>query len=180
MVMGKGNYCLCSIMSARVLHPPQAVKAMLPSLRILVNVPCQRLDLLSEKGKILASYPVSTSRFGLGTEEGSFRTPTGRFRICEKIGAGEPAWTIFQGRIPTGCLAEPGGEEDLILSRILWLEGLDPENASTRERYIYFHGTNQEALIGTPASHGCIRLRNLEMIDLFNRVEAGTAVEIRP
>ena len=146
--------------------------------KIFVNATRQRCELLSPQGAILASYPVSTSRFGLGTEAGSFRTPTGNFLISEKIGDGEPAGMIFKGRVATGMLAQPGGEEDHILSRILWLKGLDPENSNTHERYIYFHGTNQEELIGSPASHGCIRLRNLEMIDLYERVCVGDSVKI--
>lgn len=150
------------------------------SPRLLVDVPRQRLILLSKEGFAEGSWPVSTSRFGLGSEEGSFRTPTGRFRIAQKIGAGSPAWMIFKSRIPTGILATPGGKEDHVLTRILWLEGLDPENANTHDRYIYIHGTNQETLIGTPASHGCVRLRNREMIELFERVEEGDSVTILP
>lgn len=144
---------------------------------LTVSVTRQAADLL-EHGIVTASWDVSTSRFGLGTEEGSFRTPTGRFRICEKIGDGAPAWSIFKSRTATGGMATPGGEEDLVLTRILWLEGLDPANANTRCRYIYIHGTNREDLIGTPASHGCIRLRNTEMIALFDLVSEGTPVEI--
>ena len=149
-------------------------------LYLVVEVSSQQLNILSVTGEILLSYPVSTSRFGLGFEEGSFKTPTGKFQIFEKIGAGAPPLMIFKGRIATGILAQRGGDEDLILSRILWLEGLDPENSNTNERYIYFHGTNQEELIGTPASHGCIRLCNSEMIDLFELVSIGDGVEIRP
>ena len=140
----------------------------------------QKLSLLSDKGETIASYPISTSKFGLGVEEGSFRTPTGRFQISDKIGEGEPAWMSFKGRVPTGMIASSGGEEDLILSRILWLHGIDPDNANTRDRYIYIHGTNQEEQIGKQASHGCIRLLNLDMIELFNRVKIGDFVEIRP
>lgn len=147
----------------------------LPLLR--VDVRKQTLDLV-EEGIISLSYPVSTSKFGLGFEEGSFRTPTGRFRIAEKIGHGAPSGMIFRSRLPVGTISGQGGEDDLVLTRILWLDGLDPENANTRERYIYVHGTNQEHLIGTPASHGCIRLCNQDMIDLFNRVPEGTPVEI--
>jgi lipoprotein-anchoring transpeptidase ErfK/SrfK len=147
-------------------------------IKLRVSIAEQRLDLLSPDGSVTASWPVSTSLLGTGTAEGSFRTPVGNFRICEKIGAGEPAWTIFRGRVSTGQIAQSAGDEDLILSRILWLEGLDPENHNTRERYIYLHGTNQETLIGTPASHGCIRLQNDHIIELFDRVEAGTLLEI--
>jgi lipoprotein-anchoring transpeptidase ErfK/SrfK len=145
---------------------------------LLVDVARQDLELM-EGEVVTATWPVSTSRFGLGFEEGSFRTPTGRFRIAEKIGDGAPAGMIFRSRIATGKVADQGGEEDLVLTRILWLEGLDPHNANTRQRYIYIHGTNQEHLIGTPASHGCIRLRNNDMIDLFDRVNEGTHVEIK-
>ena len=131
-----------------------------------------------QNGETLKSWPVSTSRFGLGFEPGSFKTPTGRFAVTEKIGAGAPLWAEFKSRQPTGRLAEPGGESDDVLTRILWLEGLDPENANTRERYIYFHGTNREDLVGTPASHGCVRLRNEDMVELFDLVPEGTPVVI--
>lgn len=154
--------------------PPEATTS--PDL-LLVEVKTQTVKLLAG-GRILAVYPVSTASAGVGFEEGSNKTPTGRFRIAEKIGDGASPWMIFRSRIPTGRIADPGGEEDLILTRILWLEGLDPENANTRERYIYFHGTNREDLVGTPASHGCIRLRNEDMITLFDTVAVGTGVEI--
>lgn len=85
---------------------------------------------------------------------------------------------IFKSRKPTGEIALLGGETDHVLTRILWLGGLDPENRNTRDRYIYIHGTNQENLIGTPASHGCIRLRNADVITLFDAVEVGDYVEI--
>lgn len=146
-----------------------------PSIRI--RVPEQRLDLL-EDGRVRATYPVSTSKFGLGTEPGSYRTPTGRFVVEEMIGGGAKPWSEFRGRIPTGRIAEAGGEEDGILTRILWLGGRDPENANTRDRYIYIHGTNQEAQIGTPASHGCIRMKNADILDLYLRVQPGIPVEI--
>ena len=148
-----------------------------PSQSLLVDTKTQTLRVVGESGDGPV-YPVSTSKFGLGFEEGSFRTPTGRFRIAEKIGQGAPPWMTFKSRLPTGLLAAPGGDEDLVLTRILWLEGLDPENANTRSRYIYLHGTNQEELIGTPSSHGCVRLRNDDMVDLFDRVTVGTPVLI--
>lgn len=142
-----------------------------------VDVASQSVRLLRD-GVAVKSWPVSTSRYGLGFEPGSFKTPTGRFSVAEKIGAGAPLWSEFKSRQPTGRLAEPGGESDGVLTRILWLAGLDPENANTRERYIYFHGTNREDLIGTPASHGCVRLRNEDMAELFELVPEGTPVVI--
>jgi UDP-N-acetylmuramate--alanine ligase len=146
--------------------------------RMLIDVQRQRLDLI-ENGRITATYPVSTSSRGTGTDEGSFKTPTGRFRIHAKIGDGAPPWMSFKGRLPTGEIAQPGGDEDLILSRILWLDGLDRENSNTRDRYIYIHGTNQETLIGSPASHGCIRLLNSDVIELYDRVEEGDLLVIK-
>ncbi len=148
-----------------------------PPISIRVSVPDQRLDLL-EAGAVIASWPVSTSRYGLGSEPGSYRTPTGRFEIAESIGGDAPPWAAFKSRVPTGEIARPGGDDDGILSRILWLHGLDPGNANTRDRYIYIHGTNQESLIGTPASHGCVRMRNADIVALFDRVGPGTPIEI--
>lgn len=142
-----------------------------------VDISRQMLD-LRRHGVPLKSWPVSTSRFGVGSEAGSFKTPSGRFVVQEKIGAGAPLWAEFKSRQATGNIASPGGDNDGILTRILWLSGLDSENANTRDRYIYFHGTNREDLIGTPASHGCIRLRNADIAELFNLVPEGTRVVI--
>lgn len=149
-----------------------------PAISLRVSVRDQKLEILAD-GAPVASYPISTSKYGLGTEPDSFRTPTGRFVIDEMIGADAPPWAAFKARQPTGEIATPGGEEDGILTRILWLAGAEPHNANTRGRFIYIHGTNQEALIGTPASHGCVRMRNADVIDLFDRVRPGTPVEIR-
>lgn len=146
-------------------------------ISIHVSVRNQQLDLL-EGGRVVASYPISTSKFGLGSEPGSYKTPVGRFLIEKKFGDGAPAWAVFKSRQATGDLAVEGGDEDAILSRILWLGGKEPHNANTRERYIYIHGTNQESLIGSPASHGCVRMRNADIIDLYDRVSPGTEVVI--
>ena len=124
------------------------------------------------------TYPVSTSRFGIGTEEGSFKTPVGRFRVAEKIGGDMSADTIFQSRVPL----KPGDPlprtEDLVMSRILWLDGLDEHNANTRQRFIYIHGTIHEGKIGSPASCGCIRMRNADVVELFDLVDHDTPVII--
>jgi L,D-transpeptidase YbiS len=146
-------------------------------LRLQVDVGRQVLEIFRD-GAVACAYPVSTSRFGLGSEPGSYKTPLGRFCIGEKIGADAPAGAVFKARRPTGEIAEPNGPEDRVLTRILWLEGLEPHNANTRERYIYIHGTNQEDLIGTPASCGCVRMRNADIISLFESVACGTPVEI--
>ncbi|MCK9590295.1 MAG: L,D-transpeptidase [Terrimicrobiaceae bacterium] len=148
-----------------------------PDCSLRVDVARQALHLLSN-GVVVKSWPVSTSKFGLGSEPGSFKTPVGRFRISEKIGAAAPAWSVFKSRLPTGEISAPGGEQDGVLTRILWLEGLEESNRNTRDRYIYIHGTNQEHLIGQPASHGCIRLRNEDVMELFSMVPDGAGVEI--
>ncbi len=125
--------------------------------------------------------PISTSSFGLGEEPESHKTPRGKHRIAAKIGEGAAPGTRFVGRVPTGEVwtkDSPKTEEDLVLTRILWLEGVEPYNTGSKDRFIYFHGTNREDLIGTPASHGCIRLRNADIATLFERVEVGTPVEI--
>jgi len=146
-------------------------------VEIRVDVAKQTIHLLS-KGEIVKSWPVSTSQFGLGFEPGSFKTPTGRFRIAEKIGDGALPWAAFKNRLPTGKMGSPDSGEDGVLTRILWIEGLDPENANTKDRFIYIHGTNQEDRIGSPASHGCIRLRNSDVMELFSLVPAGTPLSI--
>ena len=126
----------------------------------------------------MESYPISTSRFGLGSEEGSLKTPLGRFQIGEKIGADFPEGTVFRSREPLSPNESTGLTDDLVLSRILWLEGLEEHNANTRERFIYIHGTNHEDEIGEPASHGCIRMKNSDLIALFERVPLGAEVVI--
>jgi L,D-transpeptidase YbiS len=144
---------------------------------LVVDVATQKLRVMDGR-KVAAEFPVSTSKFGLGFQEGSYQTPTGKFRIARKIGGSAPPWTIFRARKNTGRKAKPGGDEDLVLTRILTIDGLEPRNANSLARYIYIHGTNQEHLIGTPASHGCVRLRNADMIALHRMVRAGTPVRI--
>jgi L,D-transpeptidase YbiS len=146
-------------------------------LRLRVNVSRQTLEVL--RGELIEkTYPISTSRFGLGTEPGSYRTPLGRFQVSEKYGHDTPLGAVFKSRLPTGEISPQGGDEDLVLTRILWLDGLDPDNANTKARYIYIHGTNHEALLGTPASHGCVRMANADIAELFPLIPEGTSVEI--
>jgi len=133
--------------------------------------------LLKKEEAVLMEAPISTAANGPGFEEGSHRTPTGNFIVRERIGEGAPRCTRFKGRVPKKVWR---GEksDDAILSRILWLEGLDGENANSYARYIYFHGTHAEDLIGHEASHGCIRLRNDDMLRLFDLCPLFTRVHI--
>ena len=144
---------------------------------IHVSIREQQL-VLKENEEPIRTYPVSTSRFGIGTEEGSFKTPTGRFRVAGKIGSDMPKGTVFVGRIPLQSEEALPPTEDLITSRILWLDGLDEQNANTRDRFVYIHGTRHEDKIGTAASHGCVRMRNADVIELFEMVDEGTPVVI--
>ena len=148
-------------------------------LKIEISVRDQRLTLRNGRKKV-AAYPVSTSRFGLGSKKGSFKTPTGKFRVAEKIGEEMPPGTVFKSRRPVKATKKMLRKDDLVMTRILWLDGLEPRNANTYDRYVYIHGTNHEEEIGTATSHGCVRMRNADVIELFERVEEGTPVEIRP
>lgn len=155
--------------------------------RVRVDLRRQTLELI-ERARVLLSYPVSTSAKGAGEREGSEQTPRGLHEIRAKIGAGAPAGTVFVERRPTGEICTPDRvraepERDWILSRVLWLRGLEPGrnrfgDVDSMRRYIYIHGTPHESSIGTPASHGCIQMRNADVIELFDRVEPGTLVEI--
>jgi len=148
-------------------------------MQIKVSIADQKLTLL-ESDDPLVSYTISSAANGLGFEEGSYCTPTGRFEVCEKIGEGEQPGTIFKSRLPTGLWDGQPVDSDLVLTRILRLHGLDPENANSLERFIYIHGTNQEHLLGQPASCGCIRMGNEDVIDLYERIEVGTFMVIEP
>src|SRR5581483_4160471 len=144
---------------------------------IHVSIQDQVLTLREDETPI-RSYPVSTSRFGIGTEEGSFKTPVGRFRVADKIGGDMPAGTIFRSRVPLKPDDPHPPTDDLVMSRILWLDGLDEHNANTRDRFIYIHGTKHENKIGSPDSCGCIRMRNADVVELFDLVDHDTPVII--
>ena len=155
---------------------------------ILVDIGQQRLFLLDSRGDLIISYPISSSSYGEGQIENSFKTPLGNHIIKEKIGADASKNIIFKERINTGRFAEIyhndyDSEDDHVTSRILWLEGTEEGfnkggNVDSFYRYIYIHGTPEEGLIGEKASHGCIRMFNQDVIELFSLVEKGTKVNI--
>ncbi|HUJ69135.1 MAG TPA: L,D-transpeptidase, partial [Syntrophorhabdales bacterium] len=152
---------------------------------LVQSIEAQRL-LVCEGQTIVERYDASTSRFGYGIRENSFKTPIGLHRIKEKIGAGAPPGRIFRGRMDTGVDWNGASIEDnLILTRILRLEGLEEginkgPGVDSFERFIYIHGTNREDLIGTPLSAGCLALRNRDIVRLFEIVREGTLVYIEP
>ena len=139
-------------------------------MHIYISIGEQKLRLF-EGEALVAEYVVSSAANGIGFEEGSYCTPTGRFEVSEKIGDGEALGTIFKSRKPMGVWDGTPSDDDMILSRILRLNGLDAENANSMERYIYVHGTNHEALLGEPTSHGCIRMANADIAEIFDRIE---------
>jgi lipoprotein-anchoring transpeptidase ErfK/SrfK len=157
-------------------------------MKIAIHIPSQTLELFDGAGRLLHRYPVSTGANGAGEKSGSFCTPRGRHIIRAKIGAGQPPNTVFVRRRPTGEIYTPelGAQypgRDWILTRILWLSGCEPGynrlgSCDTMRRYIYIHGTPDETPLGEPGSKGCVRMRNRDLIALFDLVPAGVAVEL--
>ena len=157
-------------------------------MRINVSIHDQTLQLFDETGTLLREYPVSTALNGAGEQKGSYQTPRGLHVIRAKIGAGAAPNTVFKGRRPTGEVCQPQlmaayPDRDWILTRILWLSGMEIGrnrlgNVDTMQRYVYIHGSPDSTEMGKPGSHGCIRMRNDDVIDLFDRVPVGTPVMI--
>ena len=151
-----------------------------PDMRhhVVISVPEQRLALLDE-GTLIATYPVSTSKFALGDVPGSRGTPLGELEVAEKIGGSAPLGAVFKSRRRTGEIIAPDAPgRDPIVTRILWLRGRERQNANAFQRNIYIHGTPEERNIGHPASYGCIRMRSRDVIRLYDVVGAGARVSI--
>jgi len=151
-------------------------------LFIEIIISKQRM-LLKDKVKLLSFYPISTSKYGIGSKSGSNKTPLGLHKIVSKIGRNAPLGTIFNRRRNTGKIAKAHGIKDLITTRILRLAGLEKgknkgKGIDSFGRYIYIHGTPEENLIGKLASHGCIRMKNRDIVKLFNLVKRNTLVTI--
>jgi lipoprotein-anchoring transpeptidase ErfK/SrfK len=157
-------------------------------MKIAISIPLQQLELRDDAGRLLRRYAVSTAANGAGEEINSYCTPRGRHVIRAKIGAGQPANAVFVQRRPSGeiyapewAARQPG--RDWILARILWLSGCEKGynrggSCDTMRRYIYIHGTPDSTPLGVPGSRGCVRMRNADLIELFDLVATGTPVEI--
>ena len=146
--------------------------------RIVVSIPEQRLALL-EDNVLVTTYPISTSKFAISDAPGSRGTPLGELEIAKKIGDSAPSGMVFKDRRPTGEVLVPDAPgRDPIVTRILWLRGLEGQNANAYGRYIYIHGTPEERNIGKPASYGCIRMRSRDVIQLYDVVGWGAKVTI--
>lgn len=171
-----GVFCLISLFSCH----SQAGEAnrVSESPELVISVRDQKMALIKE-GRSLAMYPVSTSRFGTGDRPGSYATPLGQLVVRKKIGKGCRLGTVFKTRIPTGEVLPPNAPgRDPIVSRILWLDGLEPQNRHAFARCIYIHGTPQENLLGKPVSYGCIRMRSKDVVSLADSLPTGTQVII--
>ncbi|MEK6685880.1 MAG: L,D-transpeptidase [Pseudomonadota bacterium] len=157
-------------------------------MKISICIATQQLDLLDEQGQIIRQYLISSARKGTGQENGSFCTPLGKHIIRARIGDGQAVNTVFIKRRPTGEIYSPElGQQypkrDWILTRILWLSGCERGfnrlgSVDTMRRYIYIHGSPDSVEMGKPGSIGCIRMRNSDLLELFDRVGAGTQVDI--
>jgi len=157
-------------------------------MQINISISQQRLTLLDALGTVKASYVISSAANGVGCEKNSGCTPIGAHVIRAKIGSHQPLNTVFVGRRPTGEICTPAlmaefPDRDWILTRILWLSGREVGknrlgNVDTMQRYIYIHGTPDSVAVGKPESHGCIRMHNVDIIELFDLVEVGTDVLI--
>src|SRR6266481_1630001 len=171
----------CSVrVLAVILIAASITSCVAPDMRhqIVISARDQKLALL-DRGNVMAIYPVSTSKFGLGDWQRSSYTPLGKLEIAKKIGDNAPPGAVFKDRRRTGEIVLPDSPgRDPIVTRILWLRGLEPQNANAFSRYIYIHGTPEERFTGMPASYGCIRMRSNDIISLYENVGVGAEVTI--
>jgi lipoprotein-anchoring transpeptidase ErfK/SrfK len=174
----------------RPLLPLVALISLIPSVRgatglevpnsVIISVREQKLMLLQNGAKV-ATYPISTSKFGLGDAWGRMTTPLGYLAVAQKIGDHAPAGAVFHNRRFTGEILAPNAPgRDPVITRIIWLRGLELQNAHAFSRCIYIHGTPEEKLIGRPASYGCIRMKSSDVASLYNQLPLGALIQIVP
>jgi hypothetical protein len=168
------------IFSLISITPAFAITPLDNSSQLIISVRDQKLILVQNGGKV-ATYPVSTSMFGLGDAWGRMTTPLGYLAVEKKIGGNAPVGAVFHKRRLTGEVLQPNAPgRDPITTRIIWLRGLEAQNAHAFQRCIYIHGTPQEKSIGRPASYGCIRMKSSDVAELYDRVPLGAIVQIIP
>jgi hypothetical protein len=171
---------LALIFSLVLIAPVFAITPLDTSSEIIISVRDQKLMLVQNGGKVV-TYPVSTSMFGLGDSWGRMTTPLGYFAVEQKIGDNVPVGAVFHNRRLTGEVLQPNAPgRDPVITRIIWLRGLEAQNAHAYQRCIYIHGTPQEKTIGQPASYGCIRMKSSDITALYDRVPPGALVQIIP
>ena len=171
---------LALIFSLILIAPVFAITPLDTSSEIIISVRDQKLMLVQNGGKVV-TYPVSTSMFGLGDSWGRMTTPLGYFAVEQKIGDNVPVGAVFHNRRLTGEVLQPNAPgRDPVITRIIWLRGLEAQNVHAYQRCIYIHGTPQEKTIGQPASYGCIRMKSSDITALYDRVPPGALVQIIP
>lgn len=174
---------LCAVSSMHAAEPVPAAPAPVapaPQVRneVIVSVKEQKLMLLQNGAKV-TTYPVSTSKFGLGDGYGTMATPVGAMAVAQKIGDRAPVGAVFHRRRFTGEILKPNAPgRDPIITRIMWLRGLEASTARAFARCIYIHGTPQENMIGKPASYGCIRMKSKDVTDLYSQLPVGSVVHV--
>jgi lipoprotein-anchoring transpeptidase ErfK/SrfK len=176
----KPTFLRLTVVSAAmfVMPSPAAASASTLSTEVIVSVPDQVLALIN-RGRLIARYPVSTSKFGTGDSASSYRTPLGTLFVSAKFGDKLPPGAVIKNRVPTGEIVGVNASgRDAIVARVIWLRGMEAQNTNARDRCIYIHGTPEERQIGRRASFGCIRMRSRDIIDLYDRVHIGTHVTI--
>src|SRR6266403_4162152 len=171
---------LALIFSLILIVPVFAITPLNTSSEIIISVRDQKLILVQNGAKV-TTYPVSTSMFGLGDSWGRMTTPIGYLAVEKKIGDNAPSGAVFHNRRLTGEILQPNAPgRDPVVTRIIWLRGLEAQNAHAFQRGIYIHGTPQEKTIGQPASYGCIRMRSKDVAELYEQVPLGAIVQIVP
>jgi lipoprotein-anchoring transpeptidase ErfK/SrfK len=168
------------IVALVALTQARATETPAPPFQVLISVPDQRLAVVKD-GQLVERFPISTSRFGTGDQFRSYKTPLGQLRVYDKIGDGLAPGAVIRHRSPTGeVLPVNAPGRDPIVTRVIWLDGLEPQNKNALSRGIYIHGTPEERTIGTPVSWGCIRMRSKDVIQFFDAIPVGTVVSIIP
>lgn len=178
-MLGKTTISLIALALAGRVAPTIAEDAPMREVEVVISIPEQRLLVLRD-GMWVSKYRVSTSKFGLGDSFGSYKTPVGKLRVCEKIGENFAPGAVIKHRHATGEILPinaPG--RDPIVTRVLWLEGREERNKNSKSRGIYIHGTVEESKIGSPVSYGCIRMRSREVTNVFDVVPIGAPVTIQ-
>jgi len=176
MVAGRFAFLVCCAALCGSIQQAPGQTTLYPT--VVISVRDQKLMVVDNARK-LASYPISTSKFGLGDRRSSMSTPLGFLRVVQKIGDNAPAGAVFHNRRFTGEVINPNAPgRDTIVSRILWLSGMETENENAFSRCIYIHGTPEERLIGRPASYGCIRMKSRDVVALYDKIPVGAVVQI--
>lgn len=170
MTSPKSFFFLVLAAVASLLLSSCATRQGVNESEMIVSVKDQKM-LLTQFGKPVKTYPISTSKFGLGDTPNSMCTPLGTMRVAKKIGHRQPAGAVFKSRQPTGEVIKPNAPgRDPIITRIIWLKGTEECNANAFDRYIYIHGTPEESMLGHKASYGCIRMGSEDILDLYTRI----------